>query len=316
MTRPDLHEDLNELARRLPAPPPRSLDTLAGRVRQRRRRRAVGLVAAVVVVLAGVVGVGSQWLPQPRDPVAPEVVDAFGPVFAEIHACPAGLLDCPDVPVDQAVEQIVSFVDDRPAVTVTDTRVEDGPDRELPPEGAVVVRIHRTAGVDRLLRDLVALPVVDGVTLGSADKTPAALREAGPLDGPMRGQTLGRLTVPVHDRDTPQVHEIWELTPGSICYGPRPGSVCTSLTVRGGEVSGGNTSPYEESPGCRSVVTGPDVDHVRMTARDGTRLEVVSTPLHPELTVLTLHVACWTDSTSGVTYELLAPDGTIIDESP
>ncbi len=65
-------------------------------------------------------------------------------------------------------------------------------------------------------------------------------------------------------------------------------------------------------PGCLSVITGPGVDHVRVAEADGAPLDVAITPLVPDLTILDLHVACWTDPTSGVTAEVVAPDGSVL----
>lgn len=313
MTPPDLHADLEDLARQLPDPPPTSLATVAARVRQRGRRRTAGLVAAaLLIVVAGAGVLASQWWPRPVDPVAPEVVEGIGPRFAEVHTCPAEVPDCPDLPVDEALDRVVAFLEERPAVTVTDIRESDG-GGDVPATGSAVVRFGRSAAVDELLRDLVALPSVDGVALGTAEQPPAELHDAG-LPGYLdQGRTLGSLAVPVHGRDDPLVYEIWEPAPGTLCYGARPTASCRHLTVRAGQVGGGSNTPHEGRPGCRSVITGPGVDHVRMTASDDTRLEVATAPLHPRLTVLSLHVACWTDAAPMVDVELVAPDGTVID---
>lgn len=319
MTRPDLHHELTELAQRLPDPPPASLDAVTARARQRHRRRSWSLGAAAgVAVLLVAVAVGSLWQQRPTDPAAPAVGDAFGPVLAEIGTCPSELAGCPDLDVGQALDQIVDWAEREPALTVIETHTNrDAPDREgsMPATASVVVRIDRTPAADRILRDLVALPAVDTVWLGTADQTPAALRDAGMPSEHEDGRALGRVTVPVHGAEDPVVYEIWEPTPGTICFGRRPDATCTHLRIRTGQVAGRFTMPYNTQPGCLSVATGPGVDHVRVTATDGTSLEVATTALRPDLNILQLHVACWTDTVTGViSADLIGPEGEVIDQ--
>lgn len=181
----------------------------------------------------------------------------------------------------------------------------------------MVVRIDGTSAADRVLADLVALPAVDFVALGTADQPPAALQEQGQPDDPEQGRTLGRVSVPVEGADESVVHEIWEPAAGTVCHGRRPGALpqCSQWTVDTGAIHATFGSP-DESPACLSVITGPGVDHVRATAADGTSLEVATTQLHPDLTILELHVACWTDPASRVTGEVVAPDGSVLHRVP
>ncbi len=127
--------------------------------------------------------------------------------------------------------QIVDWVDGQPAITVLEVDAdrspsgsEDPPPGALPTAASAVVRIDRTSAADRLLADLVAVPAVGAVTLGTADQAPAALREQGQPDDVEKGRTLGRVSVPVEGADESVVYEIWEPTAGPICHGRRPGA--------------------------------------------------------------------------------------------
>lgn len=104
----------------------------------------------------------------------------------------------------------------------------------------VAFRLDRTTSADQLLRDLVSLPVVSSMSIGSAEQPPSAFDELDDVPtGPRRA--IGRLEVPVHGSSEPVVFDIWEAQ-GRVCHGAESlFSHCGNLIVAEGAVAGGGS---------------------------------------------------------------------------
>ncbi len=184
MSEHDITALLDREAEAVPPPSPTDLAAVlrAGDRRRHRRRGGYALTAAVTMIM--VAGLGWTLRPSTAPVVSPEITQPFETVLAAAPICTSPG-DCQPV-APGLIEQTVRVIENSGIAEVVEVRdaeeVADGfptDDGSPPPDefvqslaSRVIFRVSEASDPTPLFRDLVALPFIDSVHLGTAEVAP------------------------------------------------------------------------------------------------------------------------------------------------
>lgn len=333
MSEQDITALLQRQAEALPPPPATDLDVVLRTGDHRRRRRLGSYAAAASLLLVVAVGIGTSLRPGPGPVTPPEITQPFGPILAGVSVCGAESRCQPVSP--QVIEDVTDVIEASGIATVVDVRDAKEVASRFPSDdetphpdevvqtmsSEVIFRIEETTDPTPLFRDLIALPWVDLVRLGTATVAPLTGfdfgepgEEPAPKVDPVEYHTL---EVPVAGRDETVAYTTYRNDQGQLCIEDPNGHGC-SWTSYGPGLLSSSAGPWTEAEverHCVDLLAGYDVARVEVTLGDGTPVPTVSIPARPDLASPRLVAGCWVGPKETVTTVAYSADGTEIDRN-
>lgn len=333
MSEHDITALLDGEAEAVPPPPPADLAAVlrAGDRRRHRRRGGYAVTAAVAVIM--VAGLGWSFRPDGAPVVSSEITQPFETVLGAAPVCTSGG-DCQPV-APELIEQTVRVIDASGIAEVVEIQdaeevaagfpTDDG---SPPPDefvqslaSRVVFRVSETSDPTPLFRDLVALPFIDSVQLGTAEAAPNMWVGAG-APGEQPTPKVERveyriLDVPVAGSDETVTYSTYRNNQGQLCVRNPEGHGCGWTQFGQGLLSGG-IGPWTEADverHCAENLTGYDVADVVIERSDGTTVRTVSVPARTDLAFPRLYVGCWIGPQEDITVIAYDASGEEVDRT-
>lgn len=315
----DVADYLERAADAMPTAPHRTLHEVQRRARVRHRgRTAVGAAASlgVAAIVAGLVVTGVV-RGEPAPPTSPLIASepVFGPVKALATLCTAES-NCGDRPEADVVDALAAVSTD---ATVRIDRVigsQIGRATPRPQQTRVLLELGATRDPTWLVDQIVAVDGVSTLALGTNDVVPDAGNDGGTEATVIENHTL---TLPVHGatgnaRQAAPLDWYW-LSNGQICVKHGPSSSCNWPTFSDDihrATSMWSTSYGESGELCTQIIMGKQVTDVRPVDQEGNVPAVTSVQPSPQLSRLSLHLACWARDNFDVSaLEIETPDGQV-----
>ena len=328
----DITALLSRDAEAVPPPPATELATVLRAGDRRRHRRHGGYAMTAVVAVLMVAGLGWAVRPEAAPVISPGINEPFETVLAAVPVC-GSTGDCQPV-APELIEQTVHVIDASGIAEVVEVRdaeeVASGSptdDGSSPPAqfvqslaSQVIIRVSETSDPTPLFRDLVELPFVDSVHLGTAEVAPSmwvggAQGEAPPPK--VERVEYRTVEVPVAGSDQTVTYSTYRNDQGQLCIGNPRGYSCGWTQYGQGLLSGG-VGPWtgaDVERHCADGLTGYDVADVVIERSDGTTVPTVSAPARTDLPFPRVYAGCWHGPSEDITVVAYDADGHEVDRT-